>query len=338
MTETAPNRSLRVGMLALDGVVLSSIAGPADALQVAGKLARLRDPLHAAQFESVYISASGQDSISTSNGLQLSGLCGPREDLDLLLVPGLIHECAGDLHRWAQRCETERAYLARLAGAGTPIVACCSGTFLLAESRLLDGHRATTSWWLAAAFRRLYPRVRLQADQLVVRDGALITTGAATAIYQYILQLVGETGGAELAQQTARMLIIDRERQSQAPYVSMAMMERPRDSLTERAERYLKRAQGEEISVAGLAEHCGVSERSLLRHFHSRHGVTPLEFIQRQRIERAKAMLESTLLSVEEIVERCGYSDVSSFRKLFKRAASLTPGEYRERFRLRPSH
>lgn len=338
MIEPGAKSALRIGLLALDGAMLSSVAGPADALQVAGKLAHLRDPLHAVRFESAYISASGQPSVTTSNGLLLTGLCGPRDDLDLLLVPGLMHEAAGELLRWARGCEAELAYLTRLASAGTPIVACCSGTFLLAASGLLDGHRATTSWWLAAAFRKLFPRVRLQAEQLVVRDGALITTGAATAIYQYILQLVGEVGGAELAQQTARMLIIDRERQSQAPYVSLAMMERPRDSLTERAERYLQHSQDQEVSVASLAEHCGVSERSLLRHFHSRHGITPLEFIQRQRIERAKAMLESTRLSVEEIVARCGYHDVSSFRKLFKRAASLTPGEYRERFRLRPSH
>lgn len=338
MTDTAASPLLRVGILALDGVLLSSVAGPADALQVAAKLSQLRDPLHGARFESVIVSARGHASVTTSNQLQLSGLSGPTDDLDLLLVPGLMHEAANDLHRRVSGCDEELAYMARLASAGIPIAAACTGTFLLAASGLLDGHRATTSWWLAAAFRRQFPRVQLEADQLVVRDGALVTTGAATAIYQYILQLVAEVGGAELAQQTGRMLIIDRERQSQAPYVSMAMIERPRHSLSERAERYLQQALDSELSVAGLAEHCGVSERSLLRHFRSQHGVTPLEYIQRLRVERAKAMLESTRLSLEEIVERCGYSDVSSFRKLFKRAASLTPGEYRERFRLRPSH
>lgn len=335
MTEPATGPLLRVGILALDGVLLSSVAGPADALQVATKLAQLRDPLHGARFESVVISARSQASVTTSNNLQLSGLSGPRSDLDVLLVPGLMNDGALDLHRRVADCDAELAYMQGLAAAGVPIAAACTGTFLLAASGLLDGHRATTSWWLAAAFRRQFPQVQLQADQLVVRDGSLVTTGAATAVYQYILQLVAEVGGAELAQQTGRMLIIDRERQSQAPYVSMAMVERPRHSLSERAERYLQQTLDQELSVAGLAEHCGVSERSLLRHFRAHHGVSPLEYIQRIRVERAKAMLESTRLSLEEIVERCGYSDVSSFRKLFKRAASLTPGEYRERFRLR---
>ena len=80
---------------------------------------------------------------------------------------------------------------------------------------------------------------------------------------------------------------------------------------------------------------CGTSERSLHRHFRTHHGIGPLEHIQHLRVERAKALLEATHLSFDEVVERCGYADVSSFRKLFKRATSMTPADYRERFRLR---
>ena len=151
-----------------------------------------------------------------------------------------------------------------------------------------------------------------------------------------MLRLVARVGGEELAQQTARMLLIDTERQSQAPYVSQALMERPRDSLTEKAERFLRHELHREVSVNELARHCGTSERSLLRHFRSHHGITPLAHIQHLRVERAKALLETTHLSFEEIVERCGYSDSASFRKLFKRATAITPGDYRERYRLRP--
>jgi transcriptional regulator GlxA family with amidase domain len=118
--------------------------------------------------------------------------------------------------------------------------------------------------------------------------------------------------------------------------VSQALMERPRDSLTEKAERFLHHELHREISITELALHCGTSERSLLRHFRSHHGVTPLAHLQNLRVERAKALLETTHLSFEEIVERCGYSDSASFRKLFKRATAITPGDYRERYRLRP--
>ncbi len=321
--------------MALDGVMLSSVAGPCDALSVAGKLASIRDPLNPVQFESAVVSARGQEQVATSAGVSIGGLQGPREDLDALIVPGLMHECPAGLGEQLSAYTAEYEYLHNLHRRGTVIAGNCSGTFMLAASGLLDGHRATTSWWLASSFRTRFPKVILEADQMMVRDGPLVTTGAATSIYNFVLELVAEHGGEDLAQQTGRMLVIDRERQSQAPYVSLAMMERPRHSLSERAERFLQRELHEHMSVSRLADHCGISERSLLRHYRSHHGMTPLEHIQHLRVERAKALLETTHLSFEEIVERCGYIDVSSFRKLFKRASATTPADYRERFRLR---
>jgi len=142
--------------------------------------------------------------------------------------------------------------------------------------------------------------------------------------------------GDELARQTQSMMLLDNERQSQAPYVRQALMEQPRHSLAEKVERVLERELHRQISVANLADHCGTSERSLLRHFRTHYGVGPLARMQHLRVERAKALLEVTHLSFEEIVERCGYTDAPSFRKLFKRETSLTPAAYRNRFRLRP--
>jgi transcriptional regulator GlxA family with amidase domain len=225
--------------------------------------------------------------------------------------------------------------LRRLHAEGVRLAGTCSGTFLLAEAGLLDGRRATTTWWLSAAFRVRYPKVRLEESELLVDEGDVLTSGASCAMQNLMLRLIADAGGEALAQQAARMLLIDRDRQSQAPYVNNALIERPRHSLSERAEKFLQHELHEDVSVARLAEHCGTSERSLLRHFRSHYGVSPLAHIQRLRVERAKALLEASRLSFDEIVERCGYSDVSSFRRLFKRATSLTPGDYRERFRLR---
>jgi transcriptional regulator GlxA family with amidase domain len=282
------------------------------------------------------VSARGATRVLTSTGLELGGLVPPPDDLDVLLVPGVLHSSPHELVKRLGELDAEIELLRTLHARGVRIAASCSGTFLLARSGLLDGRRATTSWWLAAAFRVTFPRVKLESDAMLIEDGELFTTGAATAILGLMLRLIATTAGPELAQQTSRMLVIDAERQSQAPYVSLALMERPRSSLTEKAEQYLQKELQREITVARLAEHCGTSERSLLRHFRSHYGVGPLEHIQHLRVERAKALLETTHLSFEEIVERCGYSDISSFRKLFKRATTLTPTDYRERFRLRP--
>jgi transcriptional regulator GlxA family with amidase domain len=172
-------------------------------------------------------------------------------------------------------------------------------------------------------------------EALLVDEGDVVTTGAATAVHSLIIRMIAEVGGAELAQQVGRMMLLDAERQSQAPYVSQAMLEKPRHTLSEKITAFLDKQLHNQISVTRLAAHCGTSERSLLRHFRAQFGTHPLGYIQHLRVERAKALLEATQLSFDEVVERCGYSDVPSFRKLFKRETSLTPAGYRERFRLR---
>jgi len=331
-----PTGRLRLGILAMDGCMLSSIATASDLLRVAQTLSDIRHP-GALRLEAVVFGARGQSATPTSVGLQLGGLAtAVPEDLDLVLLPGLLHHSPQDLIARVQSMQPELDLLRSLHLRGVPLAGSCSGSFLFAESGLLDGHRATCSWWLATAFRQRYPRVRLEADAMVVEDAGLMTAGGACSLQSLMLRLVARAGGEELAQQTARMLLIDTDRQSQAPYVSQALMEKPRHSLSERAEHFLRHELHREVSVSELAEACGTSERSLLRHFRSHHGVTPMAHIQNLRVERAKALLETTHLSFEEIVERCGYSDSGHFRKLFKRATAITPGDYRERYRLRP--
>jgi len=332
-----PSRVFTLGLLAMDGAILSSLANPIDTLRIAQKLAFLHDPTTPLRLNAQIIGARPQQQhMGCSGGLRIEGVVCGGNDPDVLLVPGFMHGSADDLIRSLAALGPEIELIRAMHARGVAIASTCCGAFVLAEAGLLDGRRATVSWWLDAVFRERYPRVQLQADEMLVEDGPIATTGGSSAVVNYILKLIGRVGGDDLSQLTARILLVDPERISQAPYVSMALRERPRHSLTEKAERYINEALHGEISVGVLAEHCGTSERSLHRHFRAHFGVSPLEHIQHLRVERAKALLESTLLSFDEIVGRCGYSDVSSFRKLFKRATTMTPQDYRERFRLRP--
>src|SRR4249919_158549 len=329
-------RPFRLGILAIDGCMMSSIAAASDSLRVAQKLIDIRHPGLPPKFETVVFGARGQRRVETSTGLDIGGLIDPPDELDVLVLPGLMHSSPQDLIDRVCAMQPEIDLIRKLHLHGVAIAGSCSGTFLLAETGLLDGHRATSSWWLSAAFRQRYPAVHLEADAMLIDDAGMMTTGGASAVQMLMLRLIARGGGDELAQQTSRMLLIDPERQSQAPYVSEALMARPRHSLSEKAEHFLQKELHSEISVTRLAEVCGTSERSLLRHFRTHLGMTPQAHIQHLRVERAKALLETTHLSFEEIVERCGYSDSASFRKLFKRDTALTPADYRERFRLRP--
>ena len=337
MNAIASRPTFRLGLLAMDGCMLSSLAGPADALRVAQVLAEIRSPYDAPRFESTIFSARGAKSVVTESGIEIGGIKPLSKSMrfDLILVPGINHHRPRDLLDRRAEFEPEFAALRAMHLRGSRIAATCSGTYLLAMSGLLDGHRATTSWWMASSFRKHFPNVRLEEQALLVEDGNVITTGASTAVFSLVQRIIAQVAGDELAQQTSRMMLLDSDRQSQAPYVSQALLEKPRHSLAEKITHFLERELQNQISVSRLASHCGTSERSLLRHFRSHYGTSPLGYIQHLRVERAKALLEATQLSFDEVVERCGYSDVPSFRKLFKRETSLTPGDYRERFRLR---
>lgn len=328
--------SFTLGVLAFDGMVLSEVAAAGDIFLIAEKLDRLRDPRSTLSMRVVLLGVDGRRRARTATGLELAVEPADAHAIDALMIPGFIHASSEELLAHMGGLDAERSFIADCHRRGLPLVSACCGGFLLAEAGLLDGREATTSWWLDGLFRRRYPAVRLDVARMIVEDGPVTTAGATTAVLGHLLQLVARTGGPELAQQTARILLVDPDRQSQAPYISQALRERPRHSLTEKAERFMQRELHGELSVARLASHCGTSERSLLRHFRTHYGTSPLAHIQHLRVERAKALLESTHLSLDEVVERCGYRDVSSFRKLFKRATRMTPADYRQRFRLRP--
>jgi transcriptional regulator GlxA family with amidase domain len=311
-----------LGVLALDDSVLTTLTG-------------LLDPVTPPRFVAKLINARGHDHVTAANGLALHGLSPPDTPVDALLVPGFIYDNAASMRARLHQSDVELDYLCRQHARGVALAAACSGTFMLASTGLLDGGRATTCWWLDLSFRRAFPRVALDVEQLLVESNGLTTAGASTAILDYTLKLLADRVDPDLAAQVGRVMLLDGDRRSQAPYVTEALREKPRHSITERCEKYIKQHLEEPISLADLAAHCDTSERSLLRHFQDQYQTTPTAHIQTLRVERAKALLEATHLSFEEIVARCGYSDPASFRKLFKRATTLTPAEYRMRFRLR---
>jgi transcriptional regulator GlxA family with amidase domain len=335
MVETATVKNVRVALFAFDGCMASGIAGPLDVFRTANTLAALRGPVLRPRFETTVVSAGGRP-VTTSAGLRIPTRVLRAGECDALIVCGIDHANVGDLLVRVERATAEVAALDRLTAAKPlPAVAStCSGTFLLAEAGLLEGRRATTSWWLGSAFARRYPRVKLEGDALLVEDGPYTSSGGVTSFFDISLRLLERFGDADLAQTCARVMLLDPWRRSQAPYVARALLEEPRSGLIERAERWTNRNLERSVSIEALAAHCAVSPRTLLRRFREETGMAPTAYVRTLRVERAKALLASTRLTLDEITARCGYEDTSAFRKLFKQKACMTPGQYRIRFAL----
>lgn len=323
-----------IGLLVYPGCLRSSAVVPLDVFRIANTLALHRPAAQRVHFRGHWLSARMEESVVIDGlAFQVQPLGATKPDA--LMLPGINHETPYDLGRLLEQLEPECAAIRAFAHSRRLLAASCSSACLLARAGLLDGRRATTSWWLSAYFRKQFPQVTLDAEELVVRDGAFVTSGGVTSYLDLALWLVGHFGGEALRQMTAKVLVMDANRASQAPYIASAMIQDAGHAVVERARHWLNQRMDQAWTIAALAQYCNTTPRTLLRRFQEAVGMSPVQYAQQLRVERAKALLESTRLSLEEITGRCGYGDVSTFSKTFKRWAQVTPREYRTRFGLR---
>lgn len=214
------------------------------------------------------------------------------------------------------------------------IAASCAGAFVLAETGLLDGRRATTSWWLGRVFRTRYPRVNFCEGELVVRDDRIVSSGAFTACLDLALQVIEHFGGAVLALSCAKVMLIHAKQDSQFTYMTLQARIQHHDELVLKAQSHIRSNLRLDLSVEGLSKVLCVSSRTLNRRFHDALGCSPMQYIQEVRVEGAKRLLETTDLNFDEIVRRVGHDDPSSFRRVFERTTRVSPMKYRQMFSL----
>jgi transcriptional regulator GlxA family with amidase domain len=216
-----------------------------------------------------------------------------------------------------------RKLLAETRERGTAIASACAGTFVLAESGILDGLRATTTWWLSPAFRNRYPAVQLEQDHMVIASDGITTAGAAFGHVDLALAIVRNSSPA-LANLVARYLVLD-ERPSQSAYIIPSALAQS-DPTVAAFERWARARLAEPISIPDAAKAIGVSERTLQRCVQRTLGTSPIRFVQDLRIERASHLLRTTELSLETIARKVGYEHANTLRVLLReRTGKTTP-------------
>ena len=218
--------------------------------------------------------------------------------------------------------------------SGAYIVGVCMGAAYLAEAGLLDGRIGTTHWALAGEFARRFPQVRWQPELFVTEDQRVLCSGGVGSAIDISLYLVEKFCGHEIALQTAKSLLLPMPRlhQTQAGYAVLPVSQAHDDARIRQVEAWLLDNFQQDISTHSLAARACMSERTFLRHFKAATGKQPAAYVQALRMEAAKLMLENGSRPVQSIAEAIGYSDLTFFRSLFKRATGMTPQHYRATF------
>jgi transcriptional regulator GlxA family with amidase domain len=196
------------------------------------------------------------------------------------------------------------------------VAAACTGTFVLGRAGVLDGRRATTTWWLGPAFRQAFPHVILDEAEMLVVDEGVVTAGAALAHIDLALAVIRQRS-PDLAATVARYLLID-ERPSQAPFVAPSQVAHD-DELVKKFERWVRGRLADPFDLARAAKAVGASERTLQRRVRAVLGKPPIGFVQDLRLERAVHLLRVSDDSVDAIATAVGYEDGSTLRTLLRK-------------------
>jgi transcriptional regulator GlxA family with amidase domain len=308
--------AMKVNVLALDGVFDTGLATVLDSFATANELAELFGII-SLRFE---VSTVGvRSTVRTAQGLKVPVIpVAKRARPDLVVVPALGYKMPDPLIAALGRSDVIDAghALRRWVGHGAMTAAACIGTFVVAETGLLDDQEATTTWWLAPLFRERYPKVRLDESRIIVPSGRMVTAGAALSHLDMALWLIRQAS-PDLAALTAKYLVVD-TRPSQAAYMIPSHLAHS-DPVVERFERWARQRLGNGFSLDESARATRTSKRTLARRMHKVLGKSPLSYFQDLRIERAVHLLKTTDASVDEIASRVGYADGVSLRLLLRR-------------------
>jgi transcriptional regulator GlxA family with amidase domain len=328
----------RIRIVATPDSTASPISGLYEALRAVGGLTAPEDRLAGRRnpFD-VEIVAESAGPIESASGLSITVHRSVDEvsQTDVVIVPTM--EFGQDAEWKPGRYPKLVRWLHEMYDGGATICSACTGTNLTAETGLLDGQEATIHWMSENWFRRTHPEVRLRVDEALVISGdggRLISSGASTAWHDLTLYLIARHVGPATAQAAARFLLWEWHHDGQAPFQVFDPPTDHGDAAILAAQRTIAESFAVAAPVEEMVRWSGLAPRTFKRRFKLATHHTPIAYVQRIRIERAKRLLETSNESIEDISWAVGYEDPASFRRLFKRITGLTPGAYRQRFRI----
>jgi transcriptional regulator GlxA family with amidase domain len=248
-------------------------------------------------------------------------------DVDLIIVPAL-----GDTENTLSKNKKNIEWVRTQYKKGAEVASLCTGSFLLASGGLLNGKHCSTHWRSADTFRMMFPETRLAIEKIITDEHGIYTTGGALSSMNLVLHLVEKYYNRETSIFISKVFEIDLDREKQSPFIIFSGQKNHNDEQIREAQLYIENNVGEKMVVDEISSKFAIDRRNFDRRFKKATGNSPLEYMQRTKVEAAKKSFETSRKTVSEIMYEVGYSDVKAFREVFKRITGLSPIEYRAKY------
>jgi len=215
---------------------------------------------------------------------------------------------------------------------GAEVASMCTGAFMLASTGLLNGWKCSTHWSAADDFRSLFPKVNLEAENLITDERGIYTNGGGYSFLNLAIYLVEKYYDRQTAIYCSKIFQIELDRHNQSAFIIFKGQKNHGDEMVKKAQAYIEDHLNEKITIQDLSSMFAIGRRTFDRRFIKATGNTPVEYLQRVKIESAKKTFETSRETINEVMYEVGYSDVKAFREVFRRITGMSPLEYKHKY------
>jgi transcriptional regulator GlxA family with amidase domain len=319
-----------LAILVPEGCVLATVSGPRQMFMAVNQFLvnQGREPRFDIKFVGLHKEVKLMDGlVSIFPDWQLA----EANDADVVIVPAL----SGDLIVSLEQNQAFVPWIIAQHARGAEVASLCIGAFLLGSTGLLAGKYCSTHWMFAQQFRTMFPDAVLMDDKIITEQNGIYTSGGANSYWNLLLYLVEKYVDREMAVLAAKFFALDIDRNGQSAFVIFTGQKDHGDFEVKKAQEFIETHYQDRILVEGLADLVGLGRRTFERRFKKATTNSPVEYIQRVKIEAVKKQLESGRKSVSELMYEVGYADSKAFREVFKKVTGISPNDYRNKYQKR---
>jgi len=317
----------RISLLVHEDVYSSSVAGVIDlfaganwCLEQSGKLPAFKLELVSEKVKNIQLNAHAQFICCTT--------IDEVSQTDLVIIPGFN----GDNDAILEKHVAIVNWVKEMRQLGAEVASLCVGAFFLAKAGLLNGKMATSHWSATDEMQLQYPLINVRSDRVITDQDGVYTSGGAFSSIKLVLYLIEKFCGRETALWVSKRFSIDMDHTSQAHFAVFTGQHQHHDNEILKSQHYIEQNYSSNLSIDEVSALVNMGNRNFIRRFKAATNNTPLEYLQRVRVEAAKKALEDKNWQLDEVMNVAGYKDIKTFRMIFKRMTGLSPNDYRKKY------